>query len=368
MSKATHTSDGNRRARLTVPDDQSAEIRIDKYLTDFLPQLSRTKIQKGIKQEHVTVNGEPVQKSYIVEPGDEINAYIPKPPPLQADPEDIPLDVVYEDEFLIVVNKPAGMVVHPAHGHRSGTLVNALLHHVGAGAVSVESEEDEEVLDDETVGLSTVNAAPGHENNPVIRPGIVHRLDKDTSGVMVVAKDDITHERLSKLFREHTIERTYQAFVWGIPEPREGSVEGPIGRDPFHRKRMAVVDPVKGKQAVTHYRMLGKRDYVALMEFRLETGRTHQIRVHSQHMGHPVFGDPTYGGRGMKYGRPTKKRKRFFERLVNEIPRQALHAKTLGFVHPWTGEERLFESEWPGDMKRVWKALRRLDKSTHSSA
>lgn len=347
-----------RTASVEVSDDVSPDTRVDVYLTDVFPHLSRTKIQRAIKQDHVSVNGSPVQKSYIVEPGDQIEAHIPKPPPLEAEPQAIPLDIVYEDEYLIVVNKPAGMVVHPAQGHRKGTLVNALLHHVGSDTLSVEHSDQ---LDEEEVGLSTKNAAPGHENNPVIRPGIVHRLDKDTSGVLVVAKDDVTHQRLSRLFREHTIERTYQALVWGVPEPAEGRIEGPIGRDPFHRQRMSVVGPGSGKEAVTHYRTLDVRDHVTLVEFRLETGRTHQIRVHAQHIGHPIFGDPTYGGRGMKYGRPTRRRQQFYDRVLDDMPRQALHARTLGFKHPWSGAERIFSAEWPDDMKVVWKAVLTLD-------
>lgn len=362
MSEAKIRENVRRRASVEVSDEVVDDTRVDVYLTEVFPALSRTKIQRAIKQGHVTVNGETIQKSYIVEPGDTIEAHIPKPPPIEADPEPIPLDVVYEDEYLIVVNKSAGMVVHPAHGHRSGTLVNALLHHVGSGPISVD-EEDEEALDDDDLGLSTVDAAPGHENNPVIRPGIVHRLDKDTSGVLVVAKDDVTHQRLSRLFREHTIQRTYQALLWGEPEPPRGRIEGAIGRDPYHRKRMAVVDSAKGKEAVTHYRTKDVRDHVALVEFELETGRTHQIRVHAQHTGHPVFGDPTYGGRGMKYGRPTKRRKTFYDRLMDDMPRQALHAQTLAFEHPWTGDKLRFSAEWPDDMKYVWKALLTLEES-----
>jgi RluA family pseudouridine synthase len=351
----------NRRASVEVSEDVAGDTRVDVFLTEVFPHLSRTKIQRAIKREHVTVNDESVQKSYIVEPGDRIEAHVPKPPPLEAEPEPIPLDIVYEDEYLIIVNKPAGMVVHPARGHRSGTLVNALLHHVGSDVVRV--EDSDEHLEDEEVGLSTTNAAPGHENNPVIRPGIVHRLDKDTSGVLVVAKDDVTHQRLSRLFREHTIQRTYQALVWGKPEPPEGSIVGPIGRDPYHRKRMAVVAPGKGKSATTRYRTLELRDHVALVEFELETGRTHQIRVHAQHVGHPVVGDPTYGGRGMKYGRPSRQRQKFFEQMFDDLQRQALHARTLGFEHPWTGEEHLFSADWPEDMKLVWKALLTLEES-----
>ncbi len=349
----------DRRASVEVSGEVDPDTRVDVYLTDVFPHLSRSKIQRAIKQDHVTVNDASVQKSYIVEPGDRIEAHIPKPPPLEAEPENIPLDIVYEDEYLIVVNKPAGMVVHPATGHRSGTLVNALLYHVDSDSIRV--EEDGELLDDDALGLSTTGAAPGHENNPVIRPGIVHRLDKDTSGVLVIAKDDVTHERLSRLFREHTIERTYQALVWGTPEPSEGTIEAPIGRDPHHRKRMAVVAPGRGKDAVTHYQTVDVRDHVSLVEFQLETGRTHQIRVHARRIGHPVFGDQTYGGRGMKYGRPTRRRQRFFDRVLSDMPRQALHARTLGFEHPWTGEERLFSADWPQDMKVVWKALLTLD-------
>jgi RluA family pseudouridine synthase len=278
---------------------------------------------------------------------------------MEAVPQPIPLNIVYEDDALLVVNKPADMVVHPAHGHRKGTLVNALLHHVEGQSVDHEDEN----LDADELGLSMVNALPERPDNPSIRPGIVHRLDKDTSGVLVVAKTDVAHRRLAQQFKEHTTHRRYLAIVWGHPEPPLGTIEGTIGRDPHNRKRMAVVPDAKGKHAVTHYEVIERHAHTALVQFQLETGRTHQIRVHASDIHHPLLGDPTYGGQAVRYGHQGGKRRRFFEHLFERMPRQALHAHELGFTHPLTGETMQFTVDLPDDMQHVLDRLRTVESS-----
>ncbi len=345
---------------LDVPPGYQEHERLDVYLTRCLPNATRAKVQRGIRQERVQVNGAVVTRpSHTVQAGDCIVCRLPKPPPIEARPEPIPLDVVYEDDHLLVVNKPAGMVVHPAYGNRTGTLVNALLHHVGAGTLNVDDVEDEEA--DEEVGLSTMNAAPSYAGDPGIRPGIVHRLDKDTSGLLVVAKDDETHAGLARQFAERTIRRRYLALVWGVPDPPAGRVEAPLGRDPRDRKRMAVVPPERGKYAVTHYELVEPLAFTALVAFRLETGRTHQIRVHARHIGHPVLGDPTYDGMAIRRGPTHGTRQAFFRNLFERMPRQALHAHTLGFTHPLTGEALDFSAPLPEDMAYVLERLRAVD-------
>jgi RluA family pseudouridine synthase len=264
---------------------------------------------------------------------------------------------VYEDDALLVVNKPAGMVVHPAHGHRNGTLVNALLHHVDGQTVAREDDE----LDAEDLGLSMVNALPERPGNPSIRPGIVHRLDKDTSGLLVVAKTDVAHRRLARQFKQHTTHRRYMAIVWGHPEPPSGTIEGAIGRDPHNRKRMAVVPDEKGKEAITHYEVVERHAHTALVRFQLETGRTHQIRVHASDVHHPLLGDPTYGGQSVRYGPQGGKRRRFFEHLFERMPRQALHAAELGFTHPMTNDPVQFTANLPADMQHVLDRLRAVE-------
>jgi 23S rRNA pseudouridine1911/1915/1917 synthase len=331
--------------------------RLDKYLTQFYPDASRTKVQRSIKKGHVKVNGADASKSYRVEAGDRIVFRLIRKPPMKATPEDLPLDVVYEDEHLLVVNKEAGMVVHPAPGHRSGTLVNALLHHVGGDSVAADDEDAEQ----EEVGLSMINALPERPDHPVVRPGIVHRLDKGTSGLLVVAKHDRAHRALAEQFKAHTTERRYRAIVWGQFDPRAGTVTGAIGRDPHHRQRMAVVPDERGKHAVTHYRTVEEHSYTSVVEFELETGRTHQIRVHAAEANHPVLGDPKYGGQAVRYGTQGGKRRRFYERLFEHMPRPALHAYQLGFTHPATGEHMAFSADPPEDMQHVLDRLRTVE-------
>ncbi len=316
---------------LHVPEGQTKEIRLDKYITSFIENASRNKVQKAIKDGFVWVNGKQEKASYIMQPGDVIEVSLPKPPPPEAKPEEMDLDIVYEDEELLVVNKDPDMVVHPAFGNWEGTLVNGLLHHTRKNLSSIDAE-----------GL---------------RPGIVHRLDKDTSGLLVVAKTDEVHKRLSKQFAKKDVDRTYWAIVWGKP-PRKGTIRNYIGRSPQDRKIMTVLPEGKGKFAVTHYRVLEYFDFLALVELKLETGRTHQIRVHMQHEGYYIFGDRTYGGNSVRYGQNTGGRKKMFENLFREMPRQALHAKSLGFFHPGKNKYMEFDSRLPRDFSHVLETLR----------
>lgn len=347
---------------IDVPAGQTPGVRIDRYLAGKLKNATRSKVQKGIREGRVQVNGNVVTKSaYGVQPGDRIRCTILRSPPIEVIPEDIPLDTVYEDEWLLVVNKPAGMVVHPAYGHRSGTLVNALLHHVGAGTLSAEELDENEVEDDD-VGLSTVNAAPRFEGDVTVRPGLVHRLDKDTSGLLVVAKRDQVHAALAKQFADRSIRRRYLGLVWGNPDPGGGTITTDIGRDPRDRKRMAVLPEGAGKHAVTHVETIESFSYTALVQFRLETGRTHQIRVHAKHLGHPLFGDVTYGGDRIVFGSAVGSRAKFIGNLFATLgPRQALHAHTLGFIHPGTGDMLDFQAPVPEDMAHVIDRFRRVE-------
>ncbi len=316
-----------RQLQFTVPSGKTKE-RIDKYLTHHIQNATRSKVHQAIEAGFVTVNGKPVKPSYPVTPGDEIQVIIPKPPPQEAQPEKIPLTIVYEDDYLLVINKPAGMVVHPAYGNYTGTLVNALLHY--------------------SKNLSTVST--------IERPGIVHRLDKDTSGLLVVAKDDTTHARLAKQFSKKTVEREYWAVVWGSFKQKRGTIDASLGRSKSDRKKIAVVS--EGKNAVTEYEVMEEFDSLALVRLKLKTGRTHQIRVHLAHIHHPVFGDPTYGGRNTSWAGPESKRRAHMQNLLELIQRQALHAKTLGFVHPATGKFVQFDSDLPEDMGQLLARLR----------
>lgn len=314
---------------LKVPLGQFTDIRLDKYITSFIENATRNKVQQAIKDGYVFVNGKNEKTSYVMQPGDEIYIELPKAPPPEAKAEELDLDIVYEDDDIIIVNKEAGMVVHPAFGNWSGTLVNGLMYYTDQLA----------------------------DNDDDIRPGIVHRLDKDTSGLLVVAKNEVALANLSKLFAEKDVERTYWAIIWGTP-PEKGTIEGDIGRSKQDRKLMSILPHGKGKRAVTHYKVLEYFDYLSLVEVSLETGRTHQIRVHFNHIGHSVFGDPTYGGTSVKYGPNTGMRKTLFHKLITGLNRQCLHAKTLGFVHPSTNEMVRFDSELPADFQHVLDTLR----------
>ena len=345
---------------IDVPPGYRERERLDVYLTSHVANATRAKVQTAIRDGRVDVNGVPILRvSHPVVAGDVLACRVMRAPPLVATPEPIPLTVVYEDASLLVVDKPAGMVVHPAYGHRTGTLVNALLHHVGAGALAFDEGDGEP--DDEVVGLSVVNARAQYDGAPTVRPGLVHRIDKDTSGLLVVAKNDAAHAHLALQFERHTIERRYLALAWGVPDPADGRVETHLGRDPRDRKRVAVVPDERGKRAVTHFETVEPFAFTALLAFRLETGRTHQIRAHAKHIGHPLLGDATYGGAEIRRGPLTASRRAFYANVFKTLGRQALHAQTLGFRHPATGEPMRFESPLPPDFASALERLRGVE-------
>lgn len=319
-----------RHLQLKVAPGQTTPVRIDRYLADMVQNATRSKVQQAISEGRVLVNGKPVKASYLVQPDDLIEAEILKHKVPALAPEPIPIDIIFEDDDFLIINKPSDMVVHPAFGNWTGTLVNALLHHTGE--------------------LSEVNDA-------AVRPGIVHRIDKGTSGLLVVAKHDTAHQLLAKQFAKHTIERSYQAIVWGQP-PDEGTFDSLIGRHPRDRKLMAVLTDGRGKQAITHFKVLERFDHLSLIEARLETGRTHQIRVHFADAGFPLLADEAYGGAAVRYGSNTGFRKDLFQKLFKRLGRQCLHAKTLGFIHPSTGEPVTFDSPLPADFEHALEQLR----------
>ncbi len=303
-------------------DPGQSPVRIDKFLVDRLPNVTRNRIQEGIQEGHVEVDGQAVKANHKVRPGERIRCLLPrKEAPVSLEAEDIPLNILYEDEFLLVLNKPAGMVVHPGHGNRSGTLVNALLHHLGQELPEGSAPE---------------------------RPGLVHRIDKDTSGAMVVAKKEEVLSALGDQFYNKKTQRRYHALVWGDLTEDEGRIEGYIGRSPRNRKVMELFqDPERGKHSVTNYRVLERFHYVTLVECWLETGRTHQVRVHFKAERKPLFNDAPYGGDRILKGTRSKKYEQFVQNCFRILPRQALHAYSLGFVHPMTQEQMEFEAPWP---------------------
>lgn len=312
-------------------------LRIDKFLMNFIENATRNKIQQAAKEGNVWVNGAIVKSNYKVKAGDEIRVMFEHPPhEFLLAPEDIPLDIVYEDEVLLVVNKPAGMVVHPGHGNYSGTLINALMFHT--------------------------DNLPTNSNE---RPGLVHRIDKDTSGLLVVAKTEAAMTHLSKQFFDKTSQREYLALVWGNVTEDEGTVIGHVGRHPKNRLQMHVFpDGEEGKDAVTHYKVLERLGYVTLVSCTLETGRTHQIRVHMKHIGHTLFNDERYGGERILKGTTFTKYKQFVDNAFKILPRQALHAKTLGFVHPVSGKFMHFDSEIPEDMQQCIEKWRNYSQNS----
>lgn len=311
-----------------VADKNQSLLRIDKFLIDRLTNTSRNRIQLAAEAGCIYVNGRPVKSNYRVKPLDTITIMMSRPRhEFEIIPEAIPLNIVYEDADLLVVNKPAGLVVHPGHGNYTGTLVNGLAHYL-------KSDPYFDVTDP--------------------RLGLVHRIDKDTSGLLVVAKKPETKTNLSLQFYKKTTQRKYLALVWGVPKEADGRIEGNIGRDPRDRtKMMFFPDGEYGKPAVTHYHTVEKFGYVSLLECQLETGRTHQIRVHLKSIGHPLFNDGRYGGNIILKGQSTAKYKQYINNCFNLCPRQALHAKTLGFVHPTTGKEMFFDSDLPDDMQQL---------------
>ena len=311
-----------------IADPNQSLLRIDRFLTDRLPNVSRSKIQDGIKDQLVQVNGMAVKSNYKVHPGDEISVLLPTPPrDTEVVPENIPLNIVYEDETLLVVNKLAGMVVHPAYNNWTGTLVNALTYH-----------------------FRNLPTMPDNDG----RPGLVHRIDKDTSGLLVIAKTEQAMTHLAGQFFNHSIERTYNALVWGEPDPGGGTINVNLGRNPKDRKEtIAFPEGDVGRKAITHYETIKNLRYVSLIKCNLETGRTHQIRAHLKYIGHPLFNDAQYGGNRILKGTVFSKYKQFVDNCFKMMPRQALHAKSLGFIHPHTGKHLQFDSELPDDFTAV---------------
>ncbi|MFI3330745.1 MAG: RluA family pseudouridine synthase [Rikenellaceae bacterium] len=309
-------------------DKGQSLLRIDKFLTTRMEAASRNRIQAAADTGGILVNGKPVKSSYKVKPLDTISIVMPYPKRvIEIIAEDIPLEIPYEDDDLLIVNKQPGLVVHPGHGNYSGTLVNALTYHLRDLPMFQEGD---------------------------MRAGLVHRIDKNTSGLLVIAKNEKAHVKLAKQFFDHSISRRYQALVWGNLAEDEGTITGNIGRSVKDRLRMCVFpEGDDGKHAVTHYKVLKRYGYVTLVECRLETGRTHQIRVHMQYIGHPLFNDERYGGDKILKGTTFTKYKQFVENCFRILPRQALHAKSLGFVHPASGEDVFFESALPDDMVQV---------------
>ncbi|MCD7973483.1 MAG: RluA family pseudouridine synthase [Candidatus Azobacteroides sp.] len=309
-------------------DKGQSLLRIDKFLTDRIEGISRNRVQQAAEAGYILANGIAVKSNYKVKPLDTISVVMDRPRrEIEIIPENIPIDIIYEDEDLLVVNKQPGLVVHPGHGNYTGTLVNALAYHF----------KDNPLFDN---------------NDP--RLGLVHRIDKDTSGLLLIAKNPYAKTELSRQFFEKTTQREYEAVVWGNVEENEGTITGNIGRNPKNRQQFMVFpDGENGKNAVTHYAVIEKLGYVSLVKCKLETGRTHQIRVHMKYIGHTLFNDERYGGNDILKGTVFSKYRQFIKNCFEVCPRQALHAKTLGFIHPKTKEEMFFTSELPKDMKTL---------------
>ncbi|RLD62918.1 MAG: RNA pseudouridine synthase [Bacteroidetes bacterium] len=308
-------------------------VRVDKFLSGKMENTSRSRIQNAAKAGNILANGKVIKSNYKVKPRDIISVVMSHPPRIvEIIPQDIPINIMYEDDDIIVLNKEAGMVVHPGYNNYDGTLVNALRFHID-------------------------HKYPNH--GPELEANLVHRIDKDTSGVLLVAKNELAQARLAKQFYDHTIERKYIALVWGDFKEEEGTVEGHIGRSLKDRRVMSVFpDGEFGKSATTHFKVVERLGYVTIIQCQLETGRTHQIRAHMKYIGHPLFNDATYGGDKILKGTTFTKYKQFVQNCFKLIPRQALHAKSLGFVHPSTGEYMFFESELPQDMQSGFEKWR----------
>ena len=321
-----------------IVDPKQSAIRIDKFLFDRMPNVTRNKLQEAIQNEHIKVNEKKIKSSYKVKSEDKIVVSLPSPPRNEdIEPENIPLDIVFEDKDVLIINKKAGMVVHPAHQNWNGTLVNALMYHF--------------------------NNLPEMKNNEG-RPGLVHRIDKETSGLLVIAKTEIAMKKLSKQFYDHSIERTYQALVWGTPIKEKDTIKVNLGRS-FKDRRIieGFADNTFGKKAITHYKLIEEYHYISLIECKLETGRTHQIRAHMKHIGHPIFNDKTYGGDKVVKGNRFTNYKKFVENNFKLMPRQGLHAKSLGFVHPTSNKKMFFDSELPDDFQEVINRWKKYNKS-----
>ena len=326
-----------------VVDKKQSQLRIDKYLMAKIENASRNRIQNSAHAGNILVNGMVIKPNYKVKPLDVISIVLAFPPrDTEVYPENIPISIVYEDNDLLVVNKTPGMVVHPGHGNFTGTLQNALLYHL----------------------------QQNNPGDPEAKPYLVHRIDKDTSGIILIAKNELAQTKIAKQFFDHTIDRTYIALVWGNIDHDEGTIDANIDRDVRNRLIQAVYDdPEKGRHAVTHYHVLERFGYVTLVECRLETGRTHQIRIHFKHIGHPLFNDESYGGSEILKGTTFTKYRQFVLNSFKMLPRQALHAKSLGFIHPSTREFIHFDSSYPADMQSViekWRlycSFKNLDES-----
>lgn len=329
-------------------DKGQTSVRVDKYLTEHMAGTSRNRIQRAADAGNVWVNHKPVNSNYKVKPLDVIQVLLDhEPHDFTIKPEPIPLNVVYEDDDLMVINKPAGLVVHPGHGNYEHTLLNALAYYFEQGAKTKDKGQEIDI------------------NDPNI--GLVHRIDKDTSGLLLIAKTPEAKTNLAMQFFDHTTERTYNALVWGTFAEDEGVIEGALGRDTRDRTCYRVYDledNPNAKEAITHWRVLERFLYVTLVECRLETGRTHQIRVHMRHIGHPLFSDEKYGGTEILKGLPTQKYKQYIQNCFALCPRQVLHAKTLGFTHPRTGKRMFFDSEWPEDMTSLINKWRHYEPNT----
>jgi len=322
-------------------DPKQSLLRIDKFLSDRIENSSRTRIQNAANAGNILVNNNTVKPNYKVKPGDIVQVVLPTPPrEVELTAEDIPLNIVYEDNDVLVVNKEAGMVVHPAYGNYTGTLVHALMWHF------------------KDLPLFSTGES---------RPGLVHRIDKNTSGILVIAKNEFALNRLSKQFFDRTTDRRYHALVWGVPDPLEGTITGNVGRSIKDRKVMQVFkDENEGKNAITHYKVIEDLGYISLVECKLETGRTHQIRVHFSHIRHPLFNDTEYGGDQILKGTTFTKYQQFIKNCFKILPRQALHAKSLSFNHPVTGQRLSFDSELPDDMVQVIEKWRKYTSGRES--
>ena len=322
-------------------DPGQTPLRIDKFLFNKLEGTSRSRIQAAANAGNILTNGAPVKPNYRIKPGDQVSIVLPHPPrKIELIPEDIPLNIVFEDQDLIVLNKQAGLVVHPGYGNYTGTLVNALMYHLKDNPLFHSGEE---------------------------RPGLVHRIDKNTSGLLVVAKNELALNKLASQFFHKTSKRSYYALVWGDMDKEEGTITGHIGRNPKDRKQMHVFpDGEQGKEATTHYRVVERLGYVNLVECFLETGRTHQIRVHFQYLGHPLFNDPEYGGDKILRGTTFTKYKQFVQNCFGLLSGQALHARTLGFKHPVSGKDLLFEAPLPDGFSSVVQKWRTYIQGRHN--
>ncbi|MDD3771721.1 MAG: RluA family pseudouridine synthase [Weeksellaceae bacterium] len=334
MTDTGFTADKNEFEQYSfVAEKGQKPLRVDKFLMNFIEGTTRSKIQIAIDNQQIRVNNSIVKANYKVKPGDEIKVILSEPPRvIDIKAENLPLAIVYEDESVVVINKEAGMVVHPGHGNYSGTLVNALKYHFE--------------------NLPSLSA-------DLERPGLVHRIDKDTSGLLVIAKTEQAMQSLTSQFKARTTDRLYEALVWGNLEEENGTIEGNIGRHLKDRMQMAVFeDKSQGKPAITHFKVLERFLYVSRVECKLETGRTHQIRVHFKHIGHPLFNDERYGGDKILKGTTFTKYKQFIENCFKTCPRQVLHAKTLGFDHPQTGKRMSFEVPIPKEMEELFQKWR----------